>query len=293
MNYTKRGTKLSNLEYDRKLIQTDFERIDEYVNAKTPILHKCKICEKNYKIKPKELKKNNCKCKTRSEVYKNKIKNKEIILLSTYKNSREKILHKCLKCNFEFLSTPKSVSSSKWGCPSCSGKKFSHEKYISLLPKNIEIKETYKDSASYLLHVCTICNWEWFTKPNYIIHMGCGCPKCASSKGESKISELLQNHNIKFIKEKTIKINDKNLRFDFHLEELDIFIEFDGIQHFVEREFFGGQEYLKKVKRNDKEKTNWCKQNKKKLLRITYQQLDEIDEFLIQELKKLNLNINI
>ena len=81
---------------------------------------------------------------------------------------------------------------------------------------------------------------------------------------------------IKYTKEKTIKIKDRNSRFDFYLDGFSIFIEFDGIQHFIERDYFGGSDYFERIKENDSLKDEWIKINKLKIIRINYKELNKI-----------------
>ena len=282
MNYSKKGFKLTNEEYDLRLINFNLRRVNDYIDSKTSIKHTCIYCNKVFKAKPKELNRINCDCVLKGSEYKQKILLKRIILLENYKNIRSKLLHGCLNCNHEFKTTPKTVLQSKIGCPSCSGKKFTEEKYKSLLPNTIRLKGKYVDSSKHTLHECLECSYEWNTKPNYIIHMGCGCPNCASSKGERLIQEYLNELKINYIKEKCIEINSVKYRFDFLLEHLKLIIEFDGIQHFESRDFFGGENYLKKVKESDDIKNQWCSKNNYKLLRISYKHLDKLTKKLFE-----------
>lgn len=283
MNYSKKGLKLTNEEYDVRLNKYNLKRIDDYVNSTTSINHACLYCNRTFKVKPKELNRINCDCFLKGAEYKQKIISKNITLLQNYRNMRTKILHKCKICGLEFSTSPKTVLKSKIGCPCCSGKKFTEVKYKSLLPNNIELIGEYLDSAKATLHRCLDCQNEWNTKPNYIIHQGCGCPNCAASKGEKMIQSFLDELSILYIKEKTIQIHQSKYRFDFFVESLRLFIEFDGIQHFESREFFGGKEYLKKVQESDRIKNEWCEVNDYKIIRISYNNLNELNkEHLLQ-----------
>ena len=62
------------------------------------------------------------------------------------------------------------------------------------------------------------------------------------------------------------------LPFDFYLTELNICIEYDGIQHFLPIEIWGGEETLIEQQKKDKIKNQFCKDNKIKLIRINYKQ---------------------
>lgn len=111
---------------------------------------------------------------------------------------------------------------------------------------------------------------------------GVGCPSCQESKGERKISIFLDNKNINYIKEYKFDdcININSLKFDFYLPELNICIEYDGVQHFKPIELFGGYDYFKKLKYNDNIKDQYCMDNNIKLIRISYKEFKNIKQIL-------------
>jgi ribosomal protein L37AE/L43A len=272
--FSKKGIKINNEQFDLRLNEFNFKRIDPYINTNTSITFECLFCGNLKKMKPKEIKqKLKCNCIEDNENYTNSIKHKNIIPLQKYVNIRTHIKHKCLVCNTEFISSPKSVKSSKWGCPSCSGKKFNKEAYIKKLPNDIIlIDDKYNGTDKKHLHKCLTCNNVWNTKPNYILHMNTGCPNCASSKGEKEISLFLESIDLEYTKEYNISIKDRTYKFDFFIPSLDMFIEYDGIHHFESLDYFGGEESYKKIVLYDKIKNNWCKENNFILLRISYKE---------------------
>lgn len=102
----------------------------------------------------------------------------------------------------------------------------------------------------------------------------CGCVK---SIGEEKISLLLTEANLPFIKEKTFetcRFLDTNAlaKFDFYVNN-SYLIEYDGIQHF--KPTFG-EELFTRTKEHDKYKNEWCKKNNIPLIRISYDQLKNL-----------------
>jgi len=115
---------------------------------------------------------------------------------------------------------------------------------------------------------------------------GNGCPKCKSSKGEIKIRNFLIDNNINFKEQYKFKKcrNQRVLIFDFYLTDLNICIEFDGIQHFKSISYFSGEKGFKKTKINDLIKTNYCKENNIKLIRINYLEFNNIINILNNEL---------
>lgn len=109
----------------------------------------------------------------------------------------------------------------------------------------------------------------------------CGCLK---SFGETKISYLLNEMNIPYVKEYTfadLKGDNANLRFDFAIIENDkikCLIEYQGEQHYKENPYFGGEERFKKQQKYDELKRKYCEKNKIKLVEIPYWELEEINE---------------
>lgn len=117
------------------------------------------------------------------------------------------------------------------------------------------------------------------------IHLrGGGCPKCNKSKGEKLISEILDKYKIIYVEQH--KFSDcKNkalLPFDFYLNDLNICIEFQGVQHYNVMKHWGGELALRKVQINDSIKKNYCLTNKIKLIEIKFSLNNEEIEDLIR-----------
>ena len=112
---------------------------------------------------------------------------------------------------------------------------------------------------------------------------GEGCWKCKESKGEKIIGKFLINNHIKY--ERQYKFNNcRNiipLSFDFYLSNYNTCVEFDGIQHFKSIEYWGGIKNLNYIKKCDKIKNDYCKNNNIKLIRIRY------NENIIDKLKNI------
>lgn len=120
----------------------------------------------------------------------------------------------------------------------------------------------------------------------------CGCG--LSSKGELLIEKLLKENDISFIKEFSFSdlrspITNYKLRYDFAIfkdEKLIKLIEFDGEQHFQEKEgFFKGS--LAERQKIDNFKNNFAKEKNIPLVRIPYWEYKNLtiekimgDEFL-------------
>ena len=82
----------------------------------------------------------------------------------------------------------------------------------------------------------------------------------------------LENNNINYSRQHKFEgcVYKNKLPFDFYLPNYNCCVEYDGIQHFVSSEFFGGEEKLKYIQNNDKIKNEYCNDNNIRLIRIKY-----------------------
>lgn len=100
------------------------------------------------------------------------------------------------------------------------------------------------------------------------------------SLGEQKISLLLTENNIPFESQKTFdscRFFDTGYCgiFDFYVDNRYL-IEFDGEQHFIPVEYFGGQDGFNRRKEHDLYKNQWCFDNNVPLIRIPYTHLNDL-----------------
>jgi len=136
--------------------------------------------------------------------------------------------------------------------------------------------------------VIIICkhHGEFLQTPN--VHLrGSGCKKCNESFGEKEISNFLNNNSILYEREHKFN-NCRNiypLRFDFYIPSIRTCIEFDGIQHFQPVGHFGGLKAYESLKINDKIKNDYCEDNYINIIRIRYDQIDDIYQILWNNLK--------
>lgn len=105
-----------------------------------------------------------------------------------------------------------------------------------------------------------------------------------ASRGEIKIEEILQEAGLNFQEEYSfndlVSNTGRPLRFDFAVfddeGDLDFLIEYQGIQHYVAKDKFGGWTGLRKQQFNDMQKREYCKKHNIKLVVIPY-----TDEYII------------
>jgi uncharacterized protein YecE (DUF72 family) len=209
-----------------------------------------------------------------------------------YKTNKSKIKLKCNVDGHKWAPKYSNLVNNNEGCAKCAGvlKLTQEEAEKNVLNQckimNYELVEPfiYSGTASTkLLLKCNDCGCIWPVNYNNFLSIKSGCPRCAASKGEREIENILKEKNISYIAEKTFNeckyINC--LKFDFYLTEMNKCIEFDGIQHFESFDFFGGEEGLKELQKRDKIKNQYCKNNNIDLIRIPYWDFNKIEQILL------------
>jgi len=252
----------------------DYSLVD-YINSKTKIKI---ICKKHGIFEQKcvchTLGQGCPKCTGRNKTTKEFIKEAKQIhddkydySLVNYVGSKIKIKILCKLHKEIFLQKPNNHLMGH-GCPKCANKNINTEEFI----KKSKLVHGNKYDYSEVVYVKSkspvriLCKKHgmFLQIPNSHL-MDDGCPKCAiynkESKGENKISKILDNNNIDYVYQKTFKDckNIFKLSFDFYLPKYNLLIEFDGEQHFKSVEIWGGEEYLKKTQRNDIIKNDYAK----------------------------------
>lgn len=116
---------------------------------------------------------------------------------------------------------------------------------------------------------------------------GSGCPACSDSKGEKEIRQFLDKNQISYYAQHKFEDckNIYQLPFDFYIPSMRTCIEFDGLQHYQPVTHFGGIDAYERLKTNDKIKNDYCEENFINLVRIRYDQIDDIYRILYENLK--------
>jgi len=199
-------------------------------------------------------------------------------LVKDYKNSYSYVSIICPKHGI-FDQMVGSHLHSKNGCPDCADNiRLTTDKFITRAKEIHGNKYDYSlvDYKTNKTKVKIICpnHGIYLQIPNSHLSSKTGCPICKESKGEKEITFFLASRNIRFDKQKTFE-NCKNINklpFDFYLQDLNICIEYDGEQHFVAKDVWGGEETLKYIQKNDIIKNKYCKDYNIKLIRISYKE---------------------
>lgn len=154
-------------------------------------------------------------------------------------------------------------------------------------------KIKYVNAYSKVEIVCPKHGPFWQTP--YAHLKGEGCPICSKtrgnrSKGEKIIENWLKDNNIKYIYNFQIQMDiivgkSNIILVDFYLPDYNLFIEYNGIQHYMPVEYFGGKIQFDKQQKRDSILEGYCSKNSIKLLVIKYdQKKEEIFKCLEKEL---------
>lgn len=112
------------------------------------------------------------------------------------------------------------------------------------------------------------------------------CTHCKDFVGEKEISKFLNKNNINYDRQHKF-IDCRNIHplpFDFYIPSIRACVEFDGLQHFQPIDHFGGLPTYETLKINDKIKEDYCEENYINLIRIRYDQIDQITKILKENL---------
>ena len=289
------------------LVGDEYTVIGKYIKTNKPVEIKHNICNTVHKYRPNNFYHGSrcsyCRIKNQTKTNEwflsklKKSKGKDFVPLTEYKSSREKIKMKHTVCGYIWDVTPDNLLRRKSGCPKCNkNARLNTDEYKkvfkSIVGEEYEVIGTYKNARTKIKYRHKTCGTEWETVP-YSIKQGSRCPYCKSSKGERYIISVLNKNNINFETEKTFdKCKYKNLlRFDFYLEEFNLCIEYDGIQHFEPTDF-GNRgknysiEFFNEVTLKDNIKNKFCEKNNINLLRIPYTlDFELIEKEIIEKIK--------
>lgn len=230
------------------------------------------------------------------EVHKNNYSYKSV----KYVNAKTKVKIWCNSCDKFFYQTP-DIHLRKNGCYECGRREIAKKQTLSieeLINRSILAhgdKYIYcydQGKTSTKNKIAILCKKHGVFHVSFDNHTraSVGCQKCKKnrSRGESSVENFLIKNNISFINQKKFDgcKNKNKLPFDFYLPDLDICIEYDGIQHFEPVKQWGGEKRFRATIKKDKIKSSYCLANNIKLIRIPYTEFDNINSILTKELIK-------
>lgn len=197
-----------------------------------------------------------------------------------YWNCECPICHQIWQVRGSHLNEPNPVSC----CKNCSSlknltkieKPYSKNIKGNRYGKLLALEQTSKKGRTYFWKCLCDCGRYCEKELQYLENGDTTSCGCIDSRQNYKIAKLLEENNILFEEE---KILFKQYRFDFYVNNQYI-IEFDGIQHFEQRE---NREPLEEIRKRDLEKNKYCFINNIPIIRIPYYEIFTFDDLLLEK----------
>ena len=269
--------------------------VSGYINTSTKCLVRCTICGNEYYSTPSNIKRGyfcrKCGIKSASKklstpllVFNAYLKDNKIPIryVSGYVNYGTSCNLTCLNCAYKWKARPQDIKKGE-RCPRCSRIKSNKVKekplYIfieRLQNSTLEYIGGYKNITTPCKVICRVCKYKQFRSPHDLSACNYRCPKCSlhrkQSMGEYYVENYLKNAKISYIYPKTFDDlrNTLPLHYDFYLPKENILIEYQGVQHYEPRDYFGGLKAYKRQLHNDDIKRQYAKDNGYKLIEIPY-----------------------
>lgn len=293
----------------------EFEILEEYKGATTPIKIKHKACGHTRLVTPSSFLKNSIGCDKCAIQYRSQqsIVDFDIFLSQltdiygdelyvyedTYKGMSKKVKIKHMINNKIFYTTPylllkghlykeygikKRADAQRW-----TTEEFKNKVY-SLVQDEYTVLGKYTGANNKILMKHNKCNYEYEVTPSKFINVGRRCPRCRESKGEKAISQFLDKLHINYQPQFSFEDcrNKEPLPFDFAIFDNDdnimCLIEYQGEHHYEIVEHFGGKEKFQIQQKRDEIKRQYCRLNNIKLVEIPYWEFDNIEKILNKEL---------
>lgn len=198
----------------------------------------------------------------------------------------------------DFVTTPKNHLDCETGCPKCGREKanisetYTKEDFVTKAQKIHYNKYDYS-KVNYVnshIKVTIICPKHGEFEQLPINHLaGQGCPKCKLKSQTLLYNKLVERFpNLDILFEVTNKIVPwlEEQRFDIYIPLLNIAIEYNGKQHYVPIDHFGGVLSFENTLYRDELKKQKCKNNNCLLLEVKYDYSQEDFENLCLEVTK-------
>jgi len=225
--------------------------------------------------------------------------------VTEYKNAVTPVPVICKVCGHLFHVPPNSILRGVASCPKCARERTSEKRRMGFEgfkqkaelahPDNryfYDFEENYdlKRNSQKVKIRCNHCrNIFWQEAASHL--SGRGCPKCVLSRGEELVENYLKDRGI-FVLERENIYGVSSVReyvipdFRILLESKEIWIEYNGIQHYKATFNFGDKEYAKErlldqIAR-DRDVREYCKEHDIFLVEVPYTIIkkDEVYDFL-------------
>lgn len=274
------------------LVGDEYTVLGEYINERTKVKIRHNKCGNVYKVIPSNFLRGNRCPKCQAKVHDNKIRGRlkytddefkqdiynlvgdEYTFLEKYQGYTKKLKVKHNVCGYVYEVSPR-VFKSGYRCPNCVGnikktdKQFKQEVF-KLVGNEYTFLDPYVSRTTKIRVKHNKCGNVYSVAPGTFLQDH-GCPFCyqhGSSKGNTWIDDILTSYNINFKREYRFDdlVDRRTLPFDFYLPDIDLCIEYDGMQHTN----VSSKYYSKNTVKHDKMKDQYCLSKGIRLIRIPY-----------------------
>lgn len=213
----------------------------------------------------------------------------------------------CLRHNVNFSRVAVSLYSHVSGCDECyrefvrQRNGLTKDEYVETLHcsfPHIDLRGEYINLQEETDFYCNQCKTLWVDRP--ILVRDRGCPSCEHNCTENLVGKILDTYNIRYKRQQTFDdcVDKRKLPFDYFLVDYNILCEYDGEQHYHPVGFGCNDEQEAKEKflytqRHDEIKNQYCEKYNIPLIRIPYWERKNMNDYLINELIKIGVSINI
>lgn len=223
---------------------------DNYINAQTKLECKCKVCNHRWQAPYSTLRvlKYGCpRCAEKAVGENQRLSNDEAfkqialkhptieVLTERFVNTASRMSFRCKVCNTKWQTSYNNLIHAGTGCPTCGRQKaikartYTLDELKRLIDESVDLISEYKGINERIQCRCKVCQNEWETLVNVLVHTKSKCPKCArkQTKGEKYMQELFESLGIEFI------MNDRKTlpsgkELDFYIPSLKISVEING-----------------------------------------------------------------
>ena len=282
----------------------DYSKVN-YINSKTPIKIICPIHGEFQQVPIYHTQGSGCpKCahflttekfiQKAKEIHNNKYDYSKVV----YENTDKQV---CIICpeHGEFWQTPHEHLRGH-GCQKCARE--SNKIAISYTKKDFIEKSNkihnnkynyskvkYIDSKTPVEIICPKHGSFWQRPQDHYLNE-CGCPKC-TLKSQTKLYERLKEafltEEILFEVGNSVVTWLELQRFDIYFPKYNIAVEYNGIQHYIPIEHFGGKLDFESTLKRDELKRQKCKENNCTLFEVKYDYTEKDYQKLVENIQNI------
>lgn len=264
-------SKLTNETIDQRLLGRNVKRAGDYPGSiKLKMKWDCLDCGFNWNARVGDVVNGGCGCPQcggkiplTNEIIDQRLVNRNIKRIGEFVDSNAPLSWQCTDCNYCWLTTPAHVLHIS-GCPACANVAQLTNDIIDqrLVKQNRAIQRIGNviNSKTPIKWECLKCNFDWDATPDHIFNNFVDCPNCTTiSSGERIIHSILFSKKIQFNHSQRLKQLNKqypNFIVDFYIPSSNLFIEYNGAQHYFPVQFGSmskeesEEKFVKQVKRD-------------------------------------------